>query len=276
MKLSLSVRIAETATKDRLTLPFAELLQLARRYRYHALCMRPSVAGVQSTWAQLGEARSLIATARLPVAMVTADLSVPMNNEHGPDSLRDIGPSLNVAEALGSTLIRVCLKHAEDIAWAQRAADAARERGIRLAHQCHTDSLFETVADSLDAVRKIGRSNFGIIYEPANLMLAGDGYGVDAVKRLAPYIMNVYVQNHRVQRNGKSPLLTRSRGEVRYDAIPLWAPDGVDFAVVFAALREVGYDGYVTVHQAYGELMGPVEAADKSAEFLRRIGAFES
>jgi hypothetical protein len=37
-------------------------------------------------------------------------------------------------------------------------------------------------------------------------------------------------------------------------------------------LQTIGYDGFVTVHQAYAELMGPVEATVKSADYLRSLG----
>ncbi len=38
-----------------------------------------------------------------------------------------------------------------------------------------------------------------------------------------------------------------------------------------AALGEIGYDGCVTIHQAYAELMGPHEAAVQTAEYLRSL-----
>jgi hypothetical protein len=41
-------------------------------------------------------------------------------------------------------------------------------------------------------------------------------------------------------------------------------------------LQEIGYDGSFTVHQAYAELMGPRDAAIKSAEYLRSLGGFDS
>ena len=63
--------------------------------------------------------------------LLRADFNVPLNNDRGPDSLRDIGPSLDVAEALGCDLIRVCLKRREDIPFARQAAErAARPGGI--------------------------------------------------------------------------------------------------------------------------------------------------
>jgi sugar phosphate isomerase/epimerase len=274
VKLALSVRIAETAAKDRLTLPFHDLAALARRDGYHAVCLRPSVVGAATPRADQEAARRTLDELGLAVSMATTDLSVPLNNEHGPDCLRDIDPHLDAAAALGTDLIRVCLKNDDDIAWAQRAADQARERRIRLAHQCHTDSLCETVSGCLETLDRIGRPNFGLIYEPANLMLCGEPYGPDVLRRLAPYIMNVYVQNHRLNSQGKSVILTRAHGDVRYDLIPLWAPGGVAFRRVFEGLAAIAYDGYVTVHQAYAEIMGPQEAASRSAEFLRSVANF--
>jgi sugar phosphate isomerase/epimerase len=276
MKLSLSVRIAETAAKDRLTVSFEHLARLALHCGYHAVCLRPSVVGANTPADGRRVVRTTLDHLNLPVSMATTDIAVPLNNEHGPDMLRDIEPHLNVAQQFGTGLIRVCMKCEDDISWAQRAADQARERGIRLAHQCHTDSLFETVSGALDVIARVARANFGIIYEAANLMLCGEDYGPDSVRRLAPHIMNVYVQNHRMSEAGKSSLPTRVRGVVRFDATPLWDPSGgVDFTDVFRALADVKYDGYVTVHQAYAELMGPDAAAQKSAEFLRGVGHFD-
>ena len=99
MKLSMSVRIAEAACKTKLQLPLSELVEIAAAAGYQAICMRASAVGVHSSAAEVAAARAAIDGAGLTVSMVTADFDVPLNNEHGPDSLRDIGPSLDVAEA---------------------------------------------------------------------------------------------------------------------------------------------------------------------------------
>jgi sugar phosphate isomerase/epimerase len=272
MHLSLSVRIAEAACKTKLNVPFRDLVQLARELGYRAICMRASAGGIGTPRAELERMRGDVERAGLCVSMVTADADVPLNNDRGPNSLRDIGPSLDVAEALGATLIRVCLKAEADIEHAQCAADAAAARGIRLAHQCHTTTLFETVDRSLDVLAQIGRDNFGLIYEPANLMLCGQSYGLDTLRRFRPHLMNVYVQNHRLDPQGPVALETWCLGLRRFHHIPIWEPGGVDFPAVVAALREVGYDGFITVHQAYAELMGPREAAVETAKYLRSLG----
>jgi sugar phosphate isomerase/epimerase len=149
--------------------------------------------------------------------MVTADYNVPLNNADGPNSLRAIGPSLDVAEALGCDLVRVCLKQREDIPYARTAVGSAADRGIRLAHQCHTSSLFEEVGPMLDVIKQIDHPNFGLIYEPANLLLCGQPYGIETLRQLSPHLMNVYVQNHRLDASGHESLPTFCRGDVRFD-----------------------------------------------------------
>jgi sugar phosphate isomerase/epimerase len=255
--------------------PFRDLVQLAAELGYRGICLRASAGGIGTPRSELEQMRDEIERAKLAVSMVTADSDVPLNNDRGPDSLRNIGPSLDVAEALGGTLIRVCLKTDADIEHARRAADAAAQRGIRLAHQCHTTTLFETVEKSLRVLQQIGRDNFGLIYEPANLMLCGESYGLDTLRRFQPYLMNVYVQNHRLDPAGPVSLETWCLGERRFHHIPIWEPGGVNFPEVMAALQQIGYDGFVTVHQAYAELMGPREAAVETARYLRSLGGVD-
>jgi sugar phosphate isomerase/epimerase len=271
MKLSLSVRIAEAPTKDRMTMPFEEFARLAQRCGYSSICVRASAAGVQTPRERLAEIRKLLDELQLTVSMCTTDFNVPLNNDSGPENLRGIGPHLDVAQSLGANLIRVCLKNDVDIDAARHAADLAAERGIRLVHQCHADSLFETVEEILQVLDRINRDNFGLIYEPGNLLVCGQPYDRDTLRRFAPKLMNVYLQNYRLDPAGESSLTTRVRGEVRFEEIPLWQPGGIDFAEVFAGLKTIGYSGTVTVHQAFAALAGPDEAATKSFEFLSRL-----
>ena len=87
--------------------------------------------------------------------------------------------------------------------------------------------------------------------------------------------MNVYVQNYpsRSARTGSPRHLVPGR-----ETIPPYSALGAgrhQFSEVVTALQAIGYDGYFTVHQAYAELMGPQEAAIKSADYLRSLGGFE-
>lgn len=271
MKLSLSVRIAEAACKTKLNIPFEDLVQIAKETGYRAICMRASAGGVQTSLEELQRMHEIVDLAGLAVSMVTADFDVPLNNENGPNSLRNIRPSLDVASALRCNLIRICMKTDEDIDNVRRAADLAGERGIRLAHQCHTTSLFEQVGPSLDFLKKVDRPNFGLIYEPANLMLCGEEYGLPVLELFKPYIFNVYVQNHVVDVEGPVELETWCLGMQRFHHLPIWETGGVDFDTVFAGLRGIGYDGFFTIHQAEG-----IETVDDARNYAATCHRFVS
>ena len=272
MKLSLSVRVAESFSNKRETdISLPDLARIAKIAGYEALCMRASMVGIHSEQQDVDQARRLLNDSGLAVSMITGDFAVPENSLAGPDCLRAITPYLDLAEALGSDLIRVCMKVEADVLFAQRAADEAKERNIRLAHQCHTQSLFETVEGSLDILRRVGRSNFGLIYEPANLALCGQDYGPDTLRAIQPFLFNVYLQNHVPDLDGDRPMETWVQGQIMSTLRPLDAPGGIDFQRVFDGLRAVGYDGYITLHHAFGGNMSAQEAANRSAAFLRSL-----
>lgn len=273
MKLSLSARVGEKfSNKREAALSLDELVALAKGSAYHAVCMRASQIGIHTPAAEVAAKARLLRDKGLAVSMVTGDFAIPENTDDGPAALRNITPFLDLAETLGCDLVRVALRRDEDIAWAQRAADAARERGIRLAHQCHTRSLFEKVDETLEVLRRIDRPNFGLTYEPANLEACGEDYGAATIRRFAPHIVNVYLQNQRLDPAGASVLRTWCRGEVRFEQIPLWDARGIDFPLILDTLAAIGYDGYVTVHQA--GLNTPQVDGAESARYLRGIGQF--
>ena len=273
MKLSISCRIAEGfLSKEEASMSLQQLADLAVSAGYEAICMRASQVGVQSRLSEVRDARRVLDDHGLGVTMVTGDFDIVYNNERGPDCLRNIGPYLDLAEALGALLLRVCVKQPEDIPHAQAAADEAAQRGLKLAHQCHTLSLFETVEQIERTLQEIDRPNFGLIYEAANLEICGQPYGPEIIQRLAPWIENVYLQNQQLTESGDVTLDTWCRGPISFDITQIHEPGGVDFASVFAGLKAIGYDGTVTVHQSGPEdgQTSPVAAATETAEFLRR------
>jgi len=272
MKLSLSVRVAESfENKEKANLTMDQLVRMAKKYKYRALCMRASQCGVESPPELVRAMKGKLDNAGLPVSMVTGDFAVPSNNEHGPDGLRNITPYLDLAQAFGASLIRVCMKKKEDIVPAQRAADEANERRIRLAHQSHCASLFETVASSVETLKAVNRPNFGLIYQPANWMISGQDYGKAAIQKVKPWIFNVYIQNHRLNPQGTASVNTWSKGKVPLDHIGVWEKGGVNASEMFAALHAMGYRGFVTVHQAFADVMPVEEAVRLSAEYLQPL-----
>lgn len=146
MQLSLSVRVAESfSNKRNLSIALPDLADIAQNAGYKALCMRASGVGTHSPAEQVAQAQTILTQNNLAVSMATGDFAIPENGDEGPKSLHNITSHLDLAEALNCDLLRICIKTDDDIGPAQRASDEAAERNIRLAHQSHTKSLFETV-----------------------------------------------------------------------------------------------------------------------------------
>jgi len=251
-----------------------ELSALARDAGYVALCMRCSQVGVDSDAKTLDRVKAALAENDLAVSMVTGDLDIPVNTDRAQMALRNITSHLDLAGALGCDLIRVAMKAMTDIPWARRAADEAAERGIRLAHQSHTCTLFETVEMSLQVLREVGRDNFGIIYEPSNLATCGQEYGAEVLRAFQPHLFNVYFQNMWLHSNGRSMIETWVNGPVAFDLVPFGDPRGVDILAILATLDEIGYDGFVTVHHNVADGLDVRTGTREFAGYLRSGGHF--
>ena len=268
MALSLSVRIAESPRrKDVAAVPIEVLAPRAQAAGFAGLSMRASVVCVRSPTSRVRRVRALLDRLGLRVSMVTGDLPLAINDAAATIALHGVTPYLNLAEGLGCSLLRVMMHHEDDIAAARRGADEAAERGMTLSHQMHWGSLFETVDGALDVLAKVGRDNFGVTYEPANMLVNGAAQGRSAVERLAPYLRNVYFQNIALDPASAMIWRSRRRGPVGVRYLSLADRSGIDGQALIEALRRVGYDGWFCVHQplAVGE---DVDAAIRDAAAL--------
>ena len=272
MKLSLSVRIAESPKrKDVAAIPIEELAPRAAALGFQGLSMRASVLSIDSPAERVGAVRRLLDESGLAVSMVTGDLPLAINNAEATAALRNITPYLDLAEALGARLIRVMMHDESDIAVAQRAADEAAERGLALSHQTHWGSLFETADEALDVLARIDRPNFGVTYEPANLMACGGDYGPETIRRLAPHIFNVYFQNVCTDPDSAMTFNSRRRGPVGLRYVALDDRSGIDARPLIEALAEIGYDGGFTVHQPSRDGQAAADAMREAADFFRPL-----
>ena len=268
MQLSLSGRIVEAEhIKTDAALGFSGFAELAASVGFQAVCVRSTHLNSTTPLERAREMRGILAENGLVASMVMLDSRVASQGI-APDAaatLRNITPTLERATAIGADMIRVAIKGTEDVIWAQRAADEAREHGIRLAHQNHTKTPFETVADCLEMFERIDRPNLGLIAEPANFMLCGEDYGAEALKPLAASIFNVYVQNLRVSDSGSATIET-NRGSVRYDRLVIGDSDGVNLPLFCDGLKTIGYEGFITSNQ-------PALAGESTQALTERVYA---
>jgi len=272
MKLSLSVRIAESPKrKDVAAVPIDVLAPRAAVLGFDGLSMRASVVSVDSPADRVAEVKRLLDQHGLAVSLVTGDVALAANTADATTALLNITPYLDLAEAMGSRLIRVMAHDAEDIGRMRRAADMAAERGLAIAHQTHWGTLCETVDQALEVVADVGRDNFGVTFDPANIMACGGDYGPDAVGRLAPHLFNVFFQNVRLDPGSPIIFPSRLNGAVGVRYVALDDPGGVDVLPIIETLRAVGYDGWFTVHQPLRDGQSVDDAMEEAAGFFRPL-----
>ena len=246
-------------------MPIDELAPLAAEAGFAGLSMRASAVSVDTPEPRVHEIRALLDRYGLSASMVMGNVPLAANSPDAPTCLRNITPHLELAERLGAALVRVMIQTAADIPFAQRAADEACERGVVLAQQTHWGTLAETVDETLDLMSRIDRPNFGVTFEPANLLACGDNYGPDAVRRLMPYLVNFYFQNIRLDPTGAHCFMTRTRGPVSLSYLPLDDPSGIEISPLIDVLRKCDYAGWVSVHQPLRDGQSVVDALAESA-----------
>ncbi len=126
----------------------------------------------------------------------------------------------------------------------QRLADAAGD--LTFALETHARNLMDTPEATERLIKRIDRSNVGLIFQPSTFFADPQG----ALARLAPWTRHVHATNRR----GNDRALL-GEGELDYPAL-------------IAALRKAGFNGCISV-----EWMGddPADVARQEAHYLRSI-----
>ena len=262
LKLSLSCRTGEGARSGtnviETTMPFAELLTIAKDAGYDAICLRGSFANTDTTGLyKLYEMSAQIAAAGLTVSHVMPDNAMGINSDWALSTraTHNITPYLTYCEIFKCDMIRLMIWKADEIALAQRAADEARERKIRLVHWSHGNTLFQEPTGALQTLKAINRPNFGFSYEPSQwARLKVPVRQMDVIKTFKPWLWNVHLNNPATQ-PGPEPALWEE-GTVRTDE-------------TFEGLYAIGYSGYVTLFSSPAPGLTPRESALKHHQYLK-------
>ncbi|MFW6061722.1 MAG: sugar phosphate isomerase/epimerase family protein [Planctomycetota bacterium] len=193
----------------------------------------------------------------LDVAMISPYFNFTTSEETAAESVREGLEVLSVARRLNSRGIRcftgkTASADATEEQWqrtarsVQQLADSTRPGRTIWAFETHSWNLMDTQESSLELMRRIDRSNVGLIFQPSTF---GEQY-MEALDNLAPHIRHVHATN---KADGERSLL--GEGDMDYEQI-------------VAGLRRIGFDGYISV-----EWMGddPAGTAAREAEYLRDL-----
>ena len=250
MKISISSRITEQSdNKEKSFLSLDNFIKLASKNKFDGVSLRPSMISNNSSEYLVNQAQKLFNVNNMKVSMITSNIHVAKNDEVASDILRNITPSLDLAEKLKTSLIRIMIKNSDDIFYAKKALDEAKERNLKLLQQTHWGTLAETLDETVTLIKKINHKNFGITFEPANLMACGSDFNKNALNKLLPHTENFYFQNIILDKKGKHVFPTIHNGDVRVKYISLDNPKGINIFSFLDFLREKKYNKWFTIHQ---------------------------
>jgi sugar phosphate isomerase/epimerase len=183
---------------------------------------------------------------------------------------------LEFATAIGCGMMRLNpgFQHSDEVSqehfakavhWFQRSADAAQDRGVRVAIEMHHGTLCDSADSSLAFLEAVGRSNVGLILDPVNLYQVPTDYGIRTIERLKPYLYNVHIKDIVLLQGAEYPwafeygdyvphigryhrvIPKRNKDGERYYCHRLINQGGIDWYEVFRGLERIKYGGYLTV-----------------------------
>lgn len=167
------------------------------------------------------------------------------------DSLEKIEKCMIAAKKMGCSRIRVNARKydaekgynvlfSEDVAGFTKVQELAKKHGVKADFEMHMG----TIVPSASAARRLASyfdpEYIGVIYDTGNVIYEGYEEYKMALEILGPYLDLVHIKNAKWVKK-------EIDGKEKYVADWAAFTDGhADFEKVFRALKEIGYDGYVT------------------------------
>ncbi len=193
------------------------------------------------TEAEARRARALVDSAGLAIPSLGTYIEV--------GDLAATEEAMRFAQIAGSPQMRVGVGSPQGAPYSERFAAAqaflsgvealARRYGVRALIEIHHGSICPSASLAHRLVSRFDPQRIGVIYDPGNMVYEGfEDYRM-GLELLGPYLAHVHVKNG---------AFTRPAGGGVWTAT--WAPleDGVvNFPQLFAALRAVGYDSWLSV-----------------------------
>lgn len=159
------------------------------------------------------------------------------------------------AVAMGCPSVRIALRedydgsqpYAEMLAQARQVLAGAepllRRYGVRGLLETHHASIVESASGTRRLLEGFSPEVFGVIFDPANMIIAGKESWPMAVDVLGEYLAHVHVKNISWRRD------KAGAWQWHYDTL---ADGMVDWPEVIGALGRAGYEGYLSVEDLYG------------------------
>jgi len=259
MLLSLSGFLFEdNYTSQSVTFP--EFCEIASSAGYDGVELRRTQVNLDTPKHQRKERLAIVRDAGLRVTCLTAR-GLPATGAEREDLFLRV---LELCRDLECGLLKI----GSDPAWLREAAAQAQEFGVTLASNNHVGGALETVAGTRQYLQEIAHPNFGLLYDPLHLRVAGEDY-VGCIPEFVSITRNILVHSVRPAEPGE--LVVVDRGGQRWTPA---LPDerGVqDWPAVFETFKRLQYDGPITVIESGWPVERRIYVARRCAEVIRQL-----
>jgi sugar phosphate isomerase/epimerase len=134
-------------------------------------------------------------------------------------------------------------------------ADVFEARNIDVAFETGQ----ETAPVLLEFLKKLGRKNVGVNFDPANLVLYNHGNPIEALRDLGPWLKQVHIKDG-----------TRTKRPGTWGEEVVTGTGDVPWPEFFATLRELNFNGYCCIEREAGSAR--VEDILRARQFVERLG----
>ena len=211
--------------------------------------------------------RALTEAAGLTISAIASYVQAP--------DLENVERVFRGSAVLGAPMARIQVPHYDGQTGYVELWERARRDYWEVARLAHTHGVkalveihHETIVPSASATRRfldgLDPASVGAIYDPGNMVWEGHEQYRLGLETLGPYLAHVHAKNSGWRQSGR-----RADGSLAWQAE--WAPlDAgiVDLRDLFAALRAVGYDDWISVEDFTTD--PPLsERVRKNLEYLR-------
>jgi sugar phosphate isomerase/epimerase len=218
---------------------------------------------VNCTPQQAAEIKKIAGDNNLAIALIYTGLggNVLAGEKQRAEGLDDVERFLAIGDQMGCKMLKVTagrLKNSafkEDeartvAAWLAQTCDRAAKHGTRVVTEIHFGQYCETTPMARRMIDLVDRPNFGVIHDAGNMHITGDSYGVESVKQLGDRIFHVHV---------KDMVKADPLDKMAHDYLAgrfkraLLNEGNVDHLSLFRALKQVGYNGYLSCEASGGD-----------------------
>lgn len=126
-------------------------------------------------------------------------------------------------------------QYAEIVTVAQQLCDHC----LKLGQSIHLETGQETAEGLLQFIGDVGRPNLKVNFDPANMILYGNGQPIEALKKIGPHVGSVHCKDAKWAANP---------GQEWGQEVPLGEGD-VDIEAYLRTLEEIGYSGPLTIER---------------------------